>query len=117
MAGNGRSSEANSFCAECGSISVSKRAWARMILADAAQEKQEGIQDQCGNNNLLSRKQVKRSAETDCNAHITRRAYNARQLGNGESFKEECRKQGKLCEWTLERLRPTTRLPWKKLAP
>ena len=32
-----------------------------------------------------------------------RRALNAKKLGNWKSFKEECRKEGKLCEWTLER--------------
>ena len=31
--------------------------------------------------------------------------YNfAKKMGNWESFKEECRKQGRLCEWTIERL-------------
>ena len=34
-----------------------------------------------------------------------RRAYNARKLSGGESFKEECRKEGKLSEWTFERIR------------
>ena len=48
--------------------------------------------------------QVKRSADTDCNAQMVRRAYNAKQLDNWESFKEECRKEGQLCEWTIERL-------------
>ena len=43
-AGYGRYSEVNNFCAECGCISISQRAWARKILADAAQEKQEGTQ-------------------------------------------------------------------------
>ena len=34
-----------------------------------------------------------------------RRAYSAMKLGNWESFiKEECRKGGKLWEWTIERL-------------
>ena len=32
------------------------------------------------------------------------RAYDAKKLGNWESVKEECRKEGKLCEWTLEML-------------
>ena len=33
-----------------------------------------------------------------------RRAYTAKKLGNWESFKEECGKEGQLCEWTIERL-------------
>ena len=35
---------------------------------------------------------------------MMRRAYNAKQLDNWESFKEEYRKEGQLCEWTIERL-------------
>ena len=60
----------------------------------------------------LSRGQVqgrferfRRSADTDCDAQMMRRAYNAKKLSGGESFKEECRKEGKLSEWTFERIR------------
>ena len=49
--------------------------------------------------------QVKRSADTDCGSQTMRRAYSAMKLGNWESFKEERRKVGKLCEWTFKRLR------------
>ena len=34
-----------------------------------------------------------------------RRVYNAMKHGNWKSFKEECRKEGKHCGWTLERIR------------
>ena len=34
-----------------------------------------------------------------------RNAYNAKKLSNWDSFKEECRREGKLCEWTFERIR------------
>ena len=34
-----------------------------------------------------------------------RRAHTAMKHGNWESYKEKCRKEGKLCEWTLERIR------------
>ena len=50
------------------------------------------------------REQVKRNSDTDCNAQIVRRAYNAKKSGNWESFKEERRKEGKLCGWTIEKL-------------
>ena len=33
-----------------------------------------------------------------------RRAYNVKNLGNWESFKEESRKEGQLCGWTVDRL-------------
>ena len=33
-----------------------------------------------------------------------RRAYIAMKHGNWESPKEECRREGKLCEWTLDRI-------------
>ena len=54
-----------------------------------------------------------------------RRAYSAKKLGNWESFKEECKKEGKLCEWTIERLQeahdkvsyPVVRLPALRLLP
>ena len=35
---------------------------------------------------------------------IMRRACNAKKSGNWERFKEEFRNEGKLCEWTFERL-------------
>ena len=35
---------------------------------------------------------------------MMRRAYDAKKLCYCESFKEECRKEGKLCEWTFDRL-------------
>ena len=34
-----------------------------------------------------------------------RRAYSAMKHGKWESFEQECRKEGKLCEWTFERIR------------
>ena len=71
---------------------------------DATQAKQEGIQGQWQHESLFKVEQVKRSADTDCNAQMMRRAYNAKQLDNWESFKEEYRKEGQLCEWTIERL-------------
>ena len=33
-----------------------------------------------------------------------RGAYNAMKLGNWESFMGDCRKEGRLCEWTFARL-------------
>ena len=75
-------------------------------IADAAQEKQQGIQCQwqqeSPNKDVLE--QVTRNADTDCNAQTMRRAYNAQKSGNWEGFKEEFRKEGKLCEWTFQRL-------------
>ena len=56
-----------------------QQAGARRILADAAQEKQEGKQGQWQQESPFKEvlEQVKRSADTDCNAQILRRAYNA----------------------------------------
>ena len=34
-----------------------------------------------------------------------RSAYLAMKHGNWEYFKEEYRKEGKLCEWTVQRIR------------
>ena len=86
-----------------------KRASARKIVADAAQEKQEGIQGQWQQTSPFKEvvEQVQRSVDTDCNAQMMRRACNAMKLGNWESFKKECRKEGQLCGcfggyWTLE---------------
>ena len=46
--------------------------------------------------------QVKRSA--DCGPQTMRRAYSEMTLGGWESLQEECRKEGKLCEWIFDRL-------------
>ena len=45
-----------------------------------------------------------KEVDTECTAQMMRRACNAKKLGNWESLKEECRKEGKLCGWTIERL-------------
>ena len=73
---------------------------------DAAREKQEGIQGQWQHESPFREvfEQVKRNADTDCYAQIMRRACNAKESGNWERFKEEFRNEGKLCEWTFERL-------------
>ena len=70
------------------------------------QENQEGIQGQWQEESPFKEvlEQVKRSADTDCGAQKMRRANNAKKSGNAENFQEECRKEGKLCEWTLDRL-------------
>ena len=64
-----------------------------------------GIQDQWQYETLFKEvlEQVKRSAHTVGNAQMMRRSYNAK-LGNWESIKEECRKEGKPCGWDFERL-------------
>ena len=81
-----------------------KRTGARKILADAAQEKQEGKQGQWQQESPFKEvlEQVKRSADTDCGPQTMRRAYIATKHGNWWSYKEEYRKEGKLCEWTFE---------------
>ena len=68
--------------------------------------KQEGMQSQWQKESPFKEvlEHVKRSADIDCNVQRMRRAYNAKKLGKWESFKEECGKEGTLCEWTLERL-------------
>ena len=84
VAGYGRSLEANNFCAECGEHFTLRKARARKIFADAAQDKQEGIQGQWQHESPLKKvlEQIKRSADTDCNAQMMCRAYDANKLGN-----------------------------------
>ena len=83
-----------------------KRTRARKTAADAAQEKREGMQGHWQQESFFKEvlEQVKRSADTDCNAKMLRRAYNAKKLCNWESFKKECKKEGKPCGRTIERL-------------
>ena len=88
-----------------------KRAWARNTLVDDVQEKQE-IQGESPFKEVLE--QVKRNADTDCNAQILRRAYNAGKSGNWESFKEEFRKKESSVNGLLRGFRRLmTMLPWK----
>ena len=49
--------------------------------------------------------QVERRADTDSGPQTMRRGYLAMKSGSWQSFKEEYRKEGKLCEWTFERIR------------
>ena len=106
MAGYGIFSEGNNFCAECVSISLSRGYGQGMISVDAAQAKQERIQGQWQRESLLKEvlEQVRRNADTECNAQKKRRAYSAKKSGQWESFEEEYRKEGKLFECTFERL-------------
>ena len=88
-----------------------KSAWARKILADAAQEGMPGQwQYESPSKEVLE--QAKRSADTDCGPHTMRRAYSAMKLGNSESLEEECRKEGKFCAWTFEFRRLMRRWQW-----
>ena len=104
--GCGQFSEVNNLCAECGSISSSKehgpeRYW-RMPVKKSKKENKVGDSKESPSKEVLE--QVKRNSDTDCNALMMRRAYNAGKSGNWESFKEEFREKGKLSEWTFERL-------------
>ena len=47
----------------------------------------------------------KKSADTDCGPQAMRRSHIAMKHGDWENLKEEYRKEGKLCEWTFERIR------------
>ena len=71
-----------------------KMAWARKILADAGEEKQEEIQGRWQQESLFKEvlEQVKRNSDTDCNAQLVRRAYNA---GKSEIGKASKRNSGK----------------------
>ena len=79
----------------------------KRVLKSQVQEQQEGKkglwQQESPFKEVLE--QVKRSADTDCGPQTMRRAYIATKQGNWEDFQEEYRKEGKLCEWTFERLR------------
>ena len=93
VAGCGNFSEVNNFF---------QRAWARKVLADAAKEKQEGLQGSVAAGVALQSSSG--ANQKDCGYRlqcpkIVRRAHNAGKSGNWESFKEEVRRKG-----TFERL-------------
>ena len=77
------------FARNVGVFHSQKRAWARKILADNAQDKQEGKQGQwqCESPFKEVLEQVKRSADTGCGPQTMRRAYSALKLGNWENSK------------------------------
>ena len=73
-----------------------------------------------GNSGRCSRKTRKESKVSGNRSHPPKRFWTSQKKcgyrlrspkqcamkhGNWESFKEECRKEGKLCEWTFERIR------------
>ena len=69
-----------------------KRACASKILADASQEKQEyKVKWQQESPFKEVMEHDKRILDTDCNAQIVRRPYNAKKSGNWETFKEDFR--------------------------
>ena len=72
---------------------LKKEGWAKKILADAAQEKQGGIlgkwQQESPFREVLE--QVKRSADTDCNAKKDAVRTLQRSWAFGKASKEECR--------------------------
>ena len=90
-----------------------KRACARKILADAAQGKQEGIQGQWQQESPIKEvlEQVKRNADTDCNAKIMRRAYSAGQSGQLGKLHIGSLEKSKFSEWTSEKLQKNPRPP------
>ena len=71
-----------------------KNAWARKILADAAQENKKECKVS-GTRSLPSKKFWSKSKEmdTDCNAQTMRRANNAKKSCNWESFREDLREK------------------------
>ena len=92
VADYGTCSEVNNFCAECGSISPSK---------ERGQERywrmpQEKTKKECKVAGSRSRpfkevlEQVKRNSDTDCNAQMMRRAYNAASLAELAEKWETC---------------------------
>ena len=92
-------------------------AWARKILADAAQEKTGRNARSVATRVSLQRSfgaSQKKSADTDCNAQMMRRAYNAKKLGNWESFKRNAGKNESSVNGLLRGFRRlVTRLPWR----
>ena len=84
-----------------------QRVEGKKILEDASREKQEGVQGQWQQESLFREvpEQVRGNADTHCGNQTMRRAYIAMKHGKWESFKEEYRKEKKLCEWTFERIR------------
>ena len=109
--GYGRYLEVNNFLRGMRDYFTLERAGARKIPADAAQEKQEGKQGQWQQESPFKEvlEQVKRSADTECGSRAMRLAHAAMKHGTWESFKEECRKEGKLCKRTFERIREMRR--------
>ena len=104
MEGNGRYLGVNNFCAECGVTSLLiGQMQGRLIPANATLGKQSQWQQEPPFKEALE--QIKRSADTDCGPQTILRTYIAMKHGIWEIFAEEHRKEGKLCEWTLERIR------------
>ena len=93
-----------------------KRAWARKIFVDAAQEKQEGLQGQWEQESPFNEvlEQVKRHVDTACNAQIMRRAYMQRSRASGKASTRNFGKKVSSVNGPLTGIRrPMTRLPWK----
>ena len=98
-------SETNNFCAEVFHSQGSER----KILADAAQEKQEG--SKVSGKEVLE--QVKRSEDTDCGPQTMRRAHSAVSLGKFfwrnagrkerpvQGLLEEFGKLMRRCQWMI----------------
>ena len=97
----------NNFCAECGSIFTIERAAARKILAEASWEKprRDTRSVAAGTPYREVLEQVERSADADRGPQMMRRGYLAMKNCSWEDFEERYRKEGKLCEWTFERIR------------
>ena len=104
------------LCAECGNTSLSKEhGQKKKVLADAAKEKQEGIQGQWQQESPFKEvlEQVKGYPDTDCSAHIMGRAFHAVKSGNWEGFKEEFQKKTSSANGLVPGSKKLTRRPQK----
>ena len=108
MVGYGRCLGVNNSSAECEkSISLLKKSRRKKTSSGRCSGKKRRKASQWQQESLFKEvlEQIERSADTDCGPQTLRCAHIAMKLGNWKSFKEECRKEGKLCEWTFERSR------------
>ena len=102
----GQFSEVNKLCAECGSFHHQKSMGKDEFSgrrSRTTRRNARSVSARTPSKEVLE--QVKRNADTDCNAQICAARAMQGSSGNWESFKEEFqKKKGKLSEWTLERL-------------
>ena len=102
VVGYGRFLGVNNFYAACGNTSLSKeygqnRYWRMPRRTSTKEYKVTSLQRSPGT--------VKECSDTDCDAHMMRRACYAGKSGNWEGFKEEFRKKAKFSEWACARLK------------
>ena len=115
VVGYGRFLGVNNSCAGCGNTSLSKEhGQKKVLLADGAKEKHEGIQGQWHQEPPFEEvlEQFTGCSDTNCDAYMMRRAYHAGKSGRGVLEKRKAQRmdlsqtQGSLRQGCLGGCRP-----------